>query len=264
MTFLNENKQFKTADEFWMWLITQPLPNWSVVGSTYHNTYIPSISDWRGYQTMLGMQTHYEQVNGWDRGPHLFVAKGTPDPLNDGIWVMTHPAQRGIHAGICNGDSDTPGRFGVEVVGDFNLIIPSKDHIDLVTSAIAMLHVWSNAGTSVNAHRDCMPGRTCPGQAFYNIKSSIASDVAGKIASFNVDVWDLWGSLYPLPSSQRGFGIPTAWLANMQGATTKRLGAARSWPTYSSNNVMQLFENGVIIYRNGSTRIILYSEFRVP
>lgn len=264
MAFLNLNLQFKDVSSFAQWLATLGSPSWSVVGSTFHNTFVPTLQDWRGAITMDGMANHYENVNNWDRGPHLFVAKGSPNPEHDGIWVMTSPKFYGIHAGICNGDNDSPGRFGVELVGDYNTIPPNTTQLDFMTSAIAAMHQWAGIGSDVNAHRDCMPGRTCPGNAFYNIRETVDNLVVNKMAAAGSDIWSQWGTLYFLPTNQRHFGIPQAWYANMTGPAIRRLGAARSFPVYSVNNVTQLFDKGMIIYRSGETRVILYSEFRVP
>lgn len=264
MAFHNENKQFTSISAFASYLHGLPKAKWSI-GSTFHNTYIPDIQDWNGSTSMLGMESFYIG-KGWDRGPHCYVAKGSPDPENDGIWVMTPPNLPGIHAGVCNGD-DNPlvsGRFGIELVGDFNVNAPDNEKLELLADTIATLHYWNNLPADVNAHRDCMPGRTCPGNAFYAIKQQVIDMVTDRLSLQPSDTWDLWGTKYPLEVAARQFGIPKTWYANMQGPVINRLGAAQSDAVYDSINVTQLFEHGLIIYRNQSTRIIMYRDFRVP
>lgn len=265
MAFLNENKQFRTITEFANYLGTLPKSDWAY-GATFHNTYIPNITQWRGSQSMISMQRTYEQKSPpWDRGPHLYIAVGSPNPAWDGIWVMTPPNIPGIHAGPCNGSEDSmSGRWGVELVGDFQLSYPTDRQLDLMTDAIAVLHEWQGIKTAVvNSHRDCMPGRTCPGDAFYLIRDRVVTMVDGRLTSEDL-IWNRWGTRYPLPKDQRIFGLPQTWYVNMVDPSKPDLGSATSFPVYSGNNVTQLFTNGMIIYRIGSGRVIMYSEFRVP
>jgi len=265
MTFHNENKRFATVQDFGNYLGTLPGSDWSF-GATFHNTYIPNISQWRGHYSMLSMQQTYEQKDPpWDRGPHCYVAKGAPNPDNDGIWVMTPPNIPGIHAGSCNGTEEShSGRWGVELVGDFQNFAPTVSQLNLLADTIAELHIWRNIRqVSVNAHRDCMPGRTCPGNAFYAIKQTVIDMVNDRLTITPEETWYLWGFMYPLPTEQRSFGIPQTWYGNMT-STGSKLGPAMSFPVYSNNNVIQLFKNGMIINRSGQNRIIFYSEFRVP
>lgn len=256
MTFLNEKRRFDNSYDFRQYVLSLTRPSWPL-GSTFHNTFVPDIYDWNGLASMISMQAYYE-TKGWDRGPHLYIAKGAPNPNDDGIWVMTPPNQMGIHAGVCNST-----RWGIEVVGDFQGRTPTSEQLALLADAISVLHNWVNIGADVNAHRDCMPGRTCPGDMFYAIKSTVVTMVDDRISK-PIDIWSLWGKVYSLDPSARGFGIPQAWYANMQGPESMRLGAAESYPRYDGDNVVQLFEHGMIIYRNNATRIILYREFRVP
>lgn len=262
MSFFNEKKQCKTTSDLEHYLSGIPRPRF-IIGSTYHNTYRPDIHEWRGVRSMESMQKTYEGKS-WDRGPHFFVAVGAPDPGNDGIWIMTPPSIPGTHAGICNGDNDpvVSGRWGWELVGDFHTRFPTYEQLDLLTSGISLLHKWIGIGPDINAHRDCMPGRTCPGDSFYSIKSRVIEMVREKLGGDGI--WERWGLQYPLPEEQRGFGIPSAWYENMIGSPGRRLGAAVSGVHYSGNTVIQMFENGLIVHRNGFSRIIVYRDFRVP
>lgn len=180
MPFLNLNKQFPSPATFAAWLNDQPPPTWGVVGSTYHNTYIPTELQWRGAVSMESMQTTYEAKNPpWDRGPHVYLVVGSPNRFNDGIWVMCPPTEEGIHAGDCNDH-----RFGLEAVGNFQSRPMSLQLIDLLVDAAAALHRWAGLGPNINAHRDCMPGRTCPGDAAYNQKPIIQQRLATALDTY--------------------------------------------------------------------------------
>ena len=57
---------------------------WWALGVTLHHTWKPRRQDWRGYKSMESLRNFYT-AKGWDSGPHLFIAYGSPDPANDGI-----------------------------------------------------------------------------------------------------------------------------------------------------------------------------------
>lgn len=177
MSFNSINRQFKTLDEFAAWLATLPPPAWHPVGSTYHNTLIPTLAQWRGLTSMRNMQATYE-AKGWTSGPCLYVALGAPNPADDGIFVMTPPQYPGTHSPSCN--SGAHGRFGVEFVGDYQNKTPTPAHQDLGIGAIAALHRYAGIGPDLNAHRDCDP-RTCPGDAFYAIKPQMQAKLAAAL-----------------------------------------------------------------------------------
>lgn len=165
MTFHNLNLRFPDLASFAAWLRSQPAPDWTPMGSTYHNTYSPDESTWRGHASMEAMQAFYA-AKGWDRGPHVYVAAGTSD---NGIWVMTPPELPGIHAGACN-----PKRFGIEVVGNFQSYPMSDAQLQLLVGAAAELHRYARITTpDIITHRDCMPGRTCPGDAAYAQRGTV-------------------------------------------------------------------------------------------
>lgn len=172
MSFNSINRQFKTTTDFAAWLATLPPPAWHPVGSTYHNTYRPTEAQWRGKASMDSMQADYIS-KGWASGPHCYLALHSPNPADNGIWVMTPPTSPGTHAGECN-----PKRFGIEVVGDFQSTPPAADQQQLLVDVCAALHHWSRIGPDLNAHRDCMSGRTCPGDAFYALKPQLQQRLA--------------------------------------------------------------------------------------
>lgn len=171
--FANLNLRFDSPDALAAWLATQPRPSWRPVGSTYHNTLKPTQADWRGHPTMTGMATHYASL-GWTTGPHLFIALGTSA---DGIFVMTSPTQPGTHSPSCNGSVTKPGRFGIEIVGNYHTTPLSLGQMSLLAECAAVLHRWAGIGPDINAHRDCDP-RTCPGNAAYAQKADIQALLA--------------------------------------------------------------------------------------
>jgi hypothetical protein len=174
MPFNSVNKQFADVAAFAAWLTTLPPPDWQPTGSTYHNTFVPTLTQWRGLTSIRSMQAHYETL-GWTAGPHVFIALGAPTAAHNGIFVMTPPTHPGVHSPSCN--SGLHGRFGVEMVGDYNAKPPTPDQRALLIAAIAELHRYAGLGPNLNAHRDCDP-RTCPGDAFYAIKPELQAGLA--------------------------------------------------------------------------------------
>lgn len=124
-------------------------------GATLHHTYRPTIAQWRGYASMIGMRDFYI-AKGWTAGPHLYLAP-------DGIWQLTPLDQEGVHAGVCNRT-----RWGLEVVGDFDAAPWPPALADLVYGSLAALFRWRGlAPDALNGHRDCNSPKTCPGTAIH-------------------------------------------------------------------------------------------------
>lgn len=232
MAFTSINRQF-VLDSFVAYLATLPPPAWHPAGSTYHNTYIPDIDQWRGQASMTSMQTTYV-AKGWTTGPHVYIALGAPNAAHDGVWVMTPPSESGTHASDCNHD-----HFGIELVGNFQSTPPSVAQQTLLIETIAALHRWAGLGASLNAHRDCMPGRTCPGDAFYSLKDGLTRRLTQVLA---VDPWPArWGPIATPMGDQWGWASVVAWKANWQ-----RLGQCRSHLLYDTPHgaAVQLFDGG--------------------
>jgi hypothetical protein len=58
---------------------------------------------------------------------------------------------------------------------------------------LTALHRWAGIGATLDAHRDCMAGRTCPGDAFYALKPELQAQLASALA---VDPWpSRWGPI---------------------------------------------------------------------
>lgn len=154
-------RHWKTVEEFAAHLARHDpaVAPWAK-GTTIHHTYVPRIDQWRGATSMEGTKNYYIG-KGWTSGPHLFIAYGSPNPADDGIWQMTPLNMRGTHAGICNSDF-----WGIEVVGDYDRAPWSAGLRALVVGATAALMQWRGlpvSTLSLCGHRDCKSPKTCPG-----------------------------------------------------------------------------------------------------
>jgi hypothetical protein len=179
MSFISDIRQFTLAT-FADYLASLPPPDWPGVGnprgSTGHNTYIPTVAQWRGKASMESMiATYTAKSPPWDRGPHFYLALGSPNPKNDGIWQMTPPTIPGIHGVTCN-----PSHFGIELVGNFQSRAPSLPQQQLLINVLVLLHTWAHIGAVFNMHRDCV-ARTCPGDAFYALKPQLIAQLAARL-----------------------------------------------------------------------------------
>jgi hypothetical protein len=85
-----------------------------------------------------------------------------------------------------------------------------------------------------------------------------ASWKKGLTVGSDEQIWALWGSVIPLYPDTRHFGIPQAWF---QRAVL--LGEARSSAFYSDDVVIQVFQRGVVLYRDGKSKVVLDSEIDV-
>lgn len=186
--FLNENLWFKDVADFEEYLAILPQPDFKPIGLTYHNTFVPNARQWLGPKSMVSMQRTYEGKE-WDRGPHIYLAAGT---RYDGIFVMTPPNHWGIHAGSCNGQPTRSGlkafgRFGCELVWDGDVQPFSAALVALFGKAgAALLRYAKLTDPNVVAHRDCMPGRTCPGRYGYAQKDELRQAVADSLTDKHI------------------------------------------------------------------------------
>lgn len=174
MAFNADIRHFTTANALGAYLASLS-PFRGVLGSTIHNTYIPDEAAWRGMASMRSMiQTYVGK--GWTAGPHLFLCVGSSNPDWDGIWQMTPLTGRGVHAGDCN-----TVRFGIEVVGNFQTRPWSAGQRALILDTLETIHRWANLGPNIVGHRDCMPGRTCPGQKAYEALPALRTDLSRRL-----------------------------------------------------------------------------------
>ena len=125
-----------------------------VEGLTVHHTVNPTEEFWRGKRTMMSLMAFYRDVRGREAGPHLFITTGQ-------IWQLTPLNMQGVHGSRCNSN-----RWGIEVVGNFDLKPWPKALADIVIGSIAVLLQWRGLkADTINGHRDCGSSKTCPGSA---------------------------------------------------------------------------------------------------
>lgn len=231
-----------------------------------HHTVKPVQVDWRGTASMAALERYYRdsvvwydaagnQRRGWNSGPNLFVCLGSPQPEWDGIYQGTPVGHQGTHAGVCNSSS-----IGIEVVGNYDLSPWSGElHAFMIDLCVAICRWAKRPASIIVGHRDCNSPKTCPGSQID--LTSFRGQVDAVLATNGI--WDLWGTEYPLPSEQRIYGIPQAWLANMRSSAPLKLGRAESFPVYDhtlDDFCVQLFERGAIRYYKGQAVLVPYIE----
>jgi hypothetical protein len=118
-----------------------------------HHTWKPTVADWKGQSTFLGIKKYYEGKL-WGKGPHIFVAP-------DGIWLMTDIQKDGYHAGITGNWRS----IGIEVVGDYDHVKWENPIKELALFVIDSLQKKLKiADTDIKFHRDYST-KSCPGNA---------------------------------------------------------------------------------------------------
>lgn len=158
MAFDIEIKHWPTVAAFSEYLKDIPRPPWCK-RLTNHNTYIPNEFQWHGLSSIRAMMQTYIG-KGWSAGPHLYLAAEAPNPADCGIFQMTPLSHQGVHAGPCNADA-----LGIENVADWDARPPSPAQYQLLIDVNrTILRQWGLTPEWVNVHRECMPGRTCPGR----------------------------------------------------------------------------------------------------
>lgn len=225
---------WKTIGEFAEYLKLIPRPSWCA-GITHHNTYQPDERDWAGLASMNAMLKYYRDTKKWPSGPNLYLCANAPNPADTGIWQMTPIIRPGTHAGACNAD-----HLGIESVGDFDKAPPSLDQYTLLISiTVLIMHQWGLPPASVNVHRECMVGRTCPGK--YLSGPQIRADLGLPAPP---DPFAQWGNIGKPMGAVTGFAVPRAWLVN------KKLGKCVQPETYSVSGRYSVteFEQGIITY----------------
>lgn len=124
-----------------------------------HHTYEPTLEDWNGLRSMLGMQRYYAGL-GWSAGPHIYAGP-------DGIWLATPMYNVGVHANACNG-SEAEGWYsiGLEMVGRYDNVLPSGEVWEnalCVMDEFYTVRRLSITGGSLLLHRECNKQKSCPG-----------------------------------------------------------------------------------------------------
>lgn len=118
-----------------------------------HHTWKPTIADWKGQSTFLGIKKYYERKL-WNKGPHIFIAP-------DGIWLMTDMSKNGYHAGVIGNWLS----LGIEVVGDYDHVKWENPIKDLALFVIDTLQKRLKIpDNEIKFHRDYST-KSCPGNA---------------------------------------------------------------------------------------------------
>ena len=127
-----------------------------------HHTAVPTVEQWAGLRSMLGMQRYYAG-KGWTAAPHIYVGP-------DGIWLFTPMKDVGIHAGIGN-SGVTNGKFwysiGVEMVGYYDRVRPSGAIWEGAKAVLGGLsrRLGIAPRQLISFHRDYTNQKSCPGWA---------------------------------------------------------------------------------------------------
>jgi len=127
-----------------------------------HNTSVPSLAQRpTGFsqQQMLGLETYYRDVQGWNAGPHLFI----DDRL---IWVFTPLTVSGVHSPSWNKLA-----LGVEMLGEYRTEAfttgRGRKVRDNTVAALATLHaVLGLDPATLRLHKEdpLTTHKGCPGQ----------------------------------------------------------------------------------------------------
>ncbi len=161
--FIKDVRQWSTDKEFHKYLdgYNPNIAHWAR-GIVIHHTWAPTIEQWRGRRSIESIARYYEQRLCWDRGPHLFIAAGSPNADDDGIWQMTPMNVRGIHAGSANSWA-----WGIEVVGNYDLAPWPASLEERITNTVLSLLDWRGitaTAKNVIGHREVPSPKTCPGR----------------------------------------------------------------------------------------------------
>jgi hypothetical protein len=152
-----------TNDEFVRYVESLVIPDPQPTRIFLHHTWKPTPETWRGLSTIMSMKAYYERQlwrdsqgrlrEGWNAGPHLFVAQ-------DGIWLFSDLRYDGV--GVYGHNYRTRH---LEMVGDYDVNKPTDPILESTIVALGALH--ERLGLDVhklNFHRD-FSTKSCPGWA---------------------------------------------------------------------------------------------------
>lgn len=239
MSYAYVGKHFKTIGEYSAFLDTVPFVKWArekplpplqrplnapytlPTAEVLHHSAIPTIQQWQGLTTMRGMVAYYQSL-GWSAAPHAYLAVGSPNPANDGIWLMTPHTEMGIHAFDYN-----EWALALEVVGNFDLVFYSDALAEMVYSLLAL---WCDR-CGIDPMRDDRrirphgqanrdfghAGKTCPGNTVVARMPQIRAAVA----------------------ERRTIAAPVVTVAGLYRVPPLRVATVRSAPRRSPTNIVQ-------------------------
>lgn len=161
--FAIDKRQWKTANDFRQHVMRHDpaIAPWAR-GIVLHHTWKPTLMQWRGSASIDSMAKYYASL-GWTSGPHLYIAVGSQNPADDGIWQMTPLNLQGTHATTAN-----RWAWGIEVVGNYDVMPWSNATTELVKAAVLTLCAWRRITISRDTligHREVPSPKTCPGKA---------------------------------------------------------------------------------------------------
>jgi hypothetical protein len=165
VTVLNIDGRLMNAKEFENHVQTTNL-SWANT-IVIHHTFKPNLADWAacGWECRKeNMRLYYQNVLGWDAGPHLFIS-------DEGIGLFSPLNKRGI--GVTGHNSDT---IHVEVVGDYTSNMPIGATYSNTIAAIVAL--WKKLPTAtLTYHKALEPSTECPGAYFIAHMQTLFNDV---------------------------------------------------------------------------------------
>jgi hypothetical protein len=218
-----------------------PVPPSRVV---LHHTWRPTVSEWRGRASMLGMQTYYHGL-GWSSAPHIYVAP-------DGIWLATPMSDVGVHAGIGNSGYWLNGQWsysiGLEMVGNYDYQRP--DGAVWENARAVMIGLSERLGIAprqlISFHRD-YGSKSCPGWAVkkewvWGEVEALAPGGGATIDPLFIKSWEGSGGVWKPERLTPGFPLSPA-------------------ETGRDGNWQQRFERGVAVMVDGQVHWRLLSEF---
>lgn len=148
--------RFLKLEEIEPWVLAQNMGDAPANLICHHHTYIPTLAQWKGMESLLAIFRYYER-KGWRKGvgPHVFVA-------DNGIYIATHPRHDGI--GVAGFNHRV---IHIECIGNFDnkpLGGQQLENLYVLNRALA-----KNPGIPINRskhffHRDKSP-KSCPGKA---------------------------------------------------------------------------------------------------
>jgi hypothetical protein len=204
-----------------------------------------------------------ESAANWLCNPHSEVSTNYIIDEFGNIFCLVDDNDTAYHAGKSKwGELETHYKDGTTSINDCSLGIElvntnsGKDPYEPTQlAALTWLVEWKAHQYSVSLdnivrHLDVAPGRKTDPAGFpwatWRKSLTVGSDEG---------IWALWGNVVPLYPDARHFGIPQAWFKK-----AALLGEARSNPLYEDDLVIQVFQHGVVLYRDGKSRIVLDTE----
>lgn len=125
-----------------------------------HHTAKPTVEDWAqcGWECRKeAMRLYYQNVLGWDSGPHIFVS-------DEGMGLFSPLSKPGT--GVVGHNSDT---IHIEIVGDYSTTLPVGKTYDYMISSAAILLKHMPTTTKLTYHSALQVGTQCPGNGIiYN------------------------------------------------------------------------------------------------